>query len=692
MALVAGTGAYVFFRRVLQVSYWPAAITAWCYPLTGFFILWQGHSLPHAVAWLPWILLSTNRAVQQPRGFGGMSLAIFTFLMIGCGAVDIAGQVLLVSGCYAIWQLIGKLWLSGSGIRPLFASVTVLIAGWGLGFVLAAGLLLPMADYLPTGTRVRHRAAGTEERPPIGIDALPLTVLPDLYGATHRGSFYIRSKLNVPESAASAYAGLIAALLFAPLAFSLGTRRWEVCFWSVFAFLGLAWSLNVAPFVQLYRLPVLNMFSFNRFVFITGWAITCLTVLGLEHLWRGNLKNRGWYILPVILLLMVGAHCLRCASSLPEPLATILEKKIRAGDALPNLATVEDLAVVKRWFVSVYVTGAVASFTALVGWSCMISKRVPSRWIFLVGSCALLVELLRYSSQSVLMCEPDLYYPRVPILEQLAHAPAGRFLGMRCLPPRVIEHYGLRDIRGYDAVDPAGIIDLLDVVRDERFPPGRYARSQWYVPRFLNSPDGSLRVPGVLNQLNLRYLVFLRAPHENMKPFLIGDGYWIWENPDVIPRTFVPRRVSNDRVGKQLLVDIGHPTFNASEHSYAEINRQYTHCRGTAQIIREHPQELIIDIDMETPGLMILSDLWYSGWEAELEGRSVPIVRANHSLRGVEVPAGHSRLVMTYRPAALKWGLRLTLAGLVIWITWGSIVFWIARRHKAFEKVALLGP
>ena len=106
-------------------------------------------------------------------------------------------------------------------------------------------------------------------------------------------------------------------------------------------------------------------------------------------------------------------------------------------------------------------------------------------------------------------------------------------------------------------------------------------------------------------------------------------------------------------------------------------------CRGQARIVREDPQEIEIDVEMETPGLVILSDLWYSGWQAELDGRSVPIVHANYSLRGVELPAGHSTVVMSYKPASLIWGLRLSLAGCVICAAWAGTVAWLARQHQA---------
>lgn len=52
-ALVAGTGAYLFCRRALFLSFWPASLAAWCYPLTGFFVFWQGYPTCAPVYWLP---------------------------------------------------------------------------------------------------------------------------------------------------------------------------------------------------------------------------------------------------------------------------------------------------------------------------------------------------------------------------------------------------------------------------------------------------------------------------------------------------------------------------------------------------------------------------------------------------------------------------------------------------------------
>jgi hypothetical protein len=56
-ALVGGIGMYFFCRKALRTSFWPSVICAWSFPLTGFFVLWQGAPTEPSVYWLPWIFL-----------------------------------------------------------------------------------------------------------------------------------------------------------------------------------------------------------------------------------------------------------------------------------------------------------------------------------------------------------------------------------------------------------------------------------------------------------------------------------------------------------------------------------------------------------------------------------------------------------------------------------------------------------
>ena len=100
------------------------------------------------------------------------------------------------------------------------------------------------------------------------------------------------------------------------------------------------------------------------------------------------------------------------------------------------------------------------------------------------------------------------------------------------------------------------------------------------------------------------------------------------------------------------------------------------------------PLRVEIEAELEWPGLVVLGDQYYPGWQLEVETaggtpRSVPILRANRVMRGAWLPAGRHRLVYRYRPASFLWGAAISgigwiaLAGLglaaVLSRRWGGV-------------------
>jgi uncharacterized membrane protein YfhO len=85
---------------------------------------------------------------------------------------------------------------------------------------------------------------------------------------------------------------------------------------------------------------------------------------------------------------------------------------------------------------------------------------------------------------------------------------------------------------------------------------------------------------------------------------------------------------------------------------------------------------------METPGLVVLADLWDKGWQATLNGQRVPILRTNHAIRGVVVPAGAGMLEFRYAPASFAWGLWLAGLAAVALLAWLGI----ALRRRQTER------
>ena len=682
-ALVGGTGMYFFCRQVLRVGLWPAAVCAWCYPLTAFFVLWQGYQTALVVYWMPWLFMSVDKTVRSDRSLPVIGLSAATVLVLTSGNIDIAGQALLGSLNFAVWRLWGLYpgeWFRGKSRN----AVAKLVLGWGLGFMLAAPHLLPLLEYAQTGSRMQHRSAGMEERPPVGLAALPQVVLPDIYGATERGSCFIgpEGEPNLMESPSAAYAGVFAALLVAPLAWCNRQRRATNAFWLFLAFLGLSWCLNIPGFVNLLRLPGLNMMSHNRLVFFASFAILSLTAIGLENLLIGVVQRRWWFWLPAILLAGLCGWCFYRSVVLPEPIATQIERAILRGDALLGAGAIRDVKgahEVQGWFIRHYTTTAIFCGLGFVGWLLLWLQKTRAFRLFPLMIIFLLADLLWFGHDRSAQCDPALYYPKIPVLDAITRSVPGCIIGVNCLPPPVTVGAGLNDIRGYDAIDPAQMVALLKNTAESSEEPV-YAATQFLVPRGKISAPDNIRLSPILDMLDVRYVIFQGTPPPDIHPAFQSPDYWVLINSNALPRAFVPKAletISNDRDELKRLTA---PEFRPLDVAYVESPIKLPAAgRGAAQITDEIPTRVTISVHMETPGLVVLADRWDKGWRAYYNGKPVQILRTDYAIRGVIVPAGNGTLEFIYKPASLILGLWLAGSAAIILLCWLMII-WIQNR------------
>jgi hypothetical protein len=586
--------------------------------------------------------------------------------------------VLLVSGLYALWcwrdACPGK-WF-GRQARRVFI---VLTAGWLLGFLLAAPHLLPLLEYAQTSSRMSRRSAGEEDRPPVGLKALPQTVLPDMYGATLAGSYLITGKSQI-ETSAAAYAGVLATLLVAPLAWCSRRHRLDNTFWLVLGFFGLSWCLNAPGLVHLLRLPGLNMMSHNRLVFATAFAILALAAVGLEALWQGWVERRWWFWLSAALLAVLCAWCVYRANVLPEPIATQLESAVRQGKRLGWVSDLAGVRQVQAWFTRAYVVEAILCGLGVAGWLLLWFQKKWRRCLVSGLGLLLVGDLLWFAYGRSAQCDPALYYPRIPVLEEVAKSTPGRIIGFDCLPATLAETHGLRDIRGYDSIDPARLSELMAIVADPRSVVPEYASTQWLAPRADLIPPDGIRLLPILDMLGVRYVIFRGSPPPACHPTFQGPDYWVLVNRAALPRAFVPRQVEAVADAHERLEKMASLKFDPREVAYVESPVSLpAECRGSAEIVAEIPTRVTVSVHMETPGLVVLADLWDKGWRAYLDGKPVPILRTNHAVRGVVVPAGAATLEFRYEPASLAWGLRLAGFAAVVLLVWMGIIVWQRR-------------
>jgi hypothetical protein len=78
--------------------------------------------------------------------------------------------------------------------------------------------------------------------------------------------------------------------------------------------------------------------------------------------------------------------------------------------------------------------------------------------------------------------------------------------------------------------------------------------------------------------------------------------------------------------------------------------------------------ETIIRAHADAPSLLVLADVFYPGWHADVDGREVPIIRASLVARGVVLGAGDHVVTFRYVPRSFAFG-----AG-VSFVAWGAVL------------------
>lgn len=78
-------------------------------------------------------------------------------------------------------------------------------------------------------------------------------------------------------------------------------------------------------------------------------------------------------------------------------------------------------------------------------------------------------------------------------------------------------------------------------------------------------------------------------------------------------------------------------------------------------------------IDTPQAGWLVISDVWYPGWLAWVDGAPAQLLQADYLFRVIEIPEGKHRVAVVYRPKSFEFGAGMSIFSLV--------VFWFMLRR-----------
>lgn len=126
-------------------------------------------------------------------------------------------------------------------------------------------------------------------------------------------------------------------------------------------------------------------------------------------------------------------------------------------------------------------------------------------------------------------------------------------------------------------------------------------------------------------------------------------------------------------------VDFRKELIIQSENEKSEVLKDVT---GTVQLLSYAPNKVVLHSATDGDAYLYVSDTWYSGWRAYVDGNETRIYKANLAFRAVRIPAGQHTIVFRYLPVSLFLGLFLTVLGIVL-----SILLVLKREDQASETL-----
>jgi hypothetical protein len=178
----------------------------------------------------------------------------------------------------------------------------------------------------------------------------------------------------------------------------------------------------------------------------------------------------------------------------------------------------------------------------------------------------------------------------------------------------------------------------------------------------------------------------LSLPLERWRKLATFDQVDIYENLKARPRAwFVPRletRASVDvlRAIKQGQLDPTHrfdpaqtalletEDFGGQEIKLPPVGES---AEGQVTVTRYEPQRIELQTRNAGAGFLVLSEVYYRGWDARVDGQPTPVYRVDYVLRGIAVPAGEHRVEFVFRAPTFRNGAVCSGIGVVILLVGG---------------------
>ena len=625
--LLASIYTFLFARKI-HIGKSGAAMAAVSYGYALFMTVFlEYNTIGHIMFLLPLALYAFEKLVEKPKAFFGILFSLSITAAMLAGHLQIAGFMLVFVGSYMIFRL--------PSIKKLLVPMVLVFIGIGI-----AGLqLFPTLELISLSARSPQEYTFLIEKLLLQPSQLILFFSPDFFGnpATHN---YLLSD-SYPGNAV--YVGLIS------FVFALFALKRPRGFFAAAAFVLLFLFVRTPLTEILYKfeIPLISTGSPTNGIFLLSFSLAILAGFGIEK-WL-NKKKRSF----TGIVLAIGVI----------------------------FATTWVLVLFTPMFAStknfIYSTMLFAGFAVLF----FAPLRFKKEWIAFIFIAVTVVDLFYFFQKFNPFVPKALVFPEAGILTYMQnHTTIERFSGGT--DANFATQYSIFAPEGYDPLYPRRYGEFIWAAKDGKIQTSftNRTRSDAYT-------EGDFRFP-ILNTLGVRYMLE-RAEYATEKKFPVDQftliheeaGWSVFENKKALPRVFLTgdyKVFKSKEEFENLFFDpTQRPETILLEEEPAGFTRTAT--KGEVVVISYAPNTVVLKTNAKENALLFLSDVYYPGWKATVDGTETRIYRANYAFRAVVVPANEHVVTFVYEPKSFSMGAKTTIISLVALM---GFAVWLQRKGK----------
>ena len=672
---LCGLATYWFLRVAPKLSFHASLVGGVAYMMTGFV-----SSLPSAghdgklfvSALFPVTLVVVTWAMRDGRRFAWGLLSLIVGLAVLTPHPQLLQYLLLVAGAWSLMLAFG-----GTEQDKLPTNVALQRLGLALGAVILGAAIgaiqyLPVREYVAWSPRSAGRDYAFATSYSFPVEEIINTWLPQFSGILT--SYWGRNGIHFH----SEYIG-VAVIVLATAAFGAGStpaRRRFLWFWTGAAIVSLLWAFGgstpffqiiyeVVPGTKFFRAP-------STIFFVTTFAVAMMAALGTERLLTGKVSHRfayGWLIATGLVTLFGIAGGF-----------TTLGTNIVSGAGFPQYGTAAQMAERVEANAGDVRLGALRSM------------------VFAAAACGLIILLVRQTIAPriagwllVTLCAVDLWSVErlywqfsEPAAKLFAGDATTDYLKNLKQPARVIavplpgHELGTGDpFLKYDALmnhrirqsligyhgNELGRYQLLDGEAsnyDQLANPSFWSltNTDYLLTNADSLPvDGATRVAGPVRNVVGTNVSLFKLP---------GDHPYAWVAPVVakFPDQSVVEaaRAPNFPVRSVAIFD------TSSKVPAEQVSKLPEPLAITTNVTSYEPGHVALTLSAPAPkgSALVVSENFYPGWQATVDGKPATVDRADLVLMGVPLPEGARQVELTFASETYARGKAVTLAALFL--------------------------